>query len=68
MVVTSVNGRCPLGQWTSEAIVINSVANKVLTHWKQNKASNTSGRRSGFHFARIGLPKYAFGVAFNTLN
>ncbi|KAG6195316.1 hypothetical protein E4U35_008492, partial [Claviceps purpurea] len=29
---------------------------------------NITGRRIGIHFARIGLPAYAFGPMFNTLS
>jgi len=32
-----------------------------------NRPGNTSGRRIGQHFARIGLPAHAFGPLFNTL-
>lgn len=65
VVVADINGNWLANQWTSEGIIIEGVAQNVLM--QQNRPGNTSGRRIGHHFARIGLPAYAFGPVFNTL-
>jgi len=67
-VIVDKKGEWLLTQWTSEWVVLEGVAPEVLM--KQNKvgASLQSNRRIGVHFARIGLPKMAFGPLFNTLS
>jgi len=65
VVIVDINSMWMVNQWTSEGIVIEGVANNVLM--QQNRVGNVSGRRIGYHFARIGLPKFAFGALFNTL-
>jgi len=65
-VVASNTGAWLVNQWTSDSVVIEGVAQNVLM--QQNRTGNTSGRRIGHHFARIGLPKYAFGPLFATLS
>ena len=46
-------------------VIIEGVAIGVLNN--QNRVGNKSGRRIGYNFARVGLPKAAFGPLFNTL-
>lgn len=65
VVVADINGQWLINQWTSEGVVIEGVAQNVLM--QQNRTGNQSGRRIGYHFARIGLPKMAFGPLFYTL-
>ncbi|KAF4460193.1 hypothetical protein FALBO_13034 [Fusarium albosuccineum] len=65
VVLADINGTWLSNQWTSEGVVIEGLAANVLM--QQNKPGNTSGRRIGHHFARIGLPAYAFGPLFYTL-
>lgn len=65
LVVVDVQGRWLLNQWTSEWIVIEGVSPQVLM--QTGRAGNQSNRRIGHHFARIGLPKLAFGPLFGTL-
>ncbi len=65
VVVADINGEWLVNQWTSEGVVIEGVAPAVLM--QANRPGNTSGRRIGIHFARIGLPAHAFGPLFNTL-
>ena len=65
-VIADMKGSWLVNQWTSEMVVIEGVANNVLM--QTNRTGNISGRRIGYHFARIGLPKFAFGPLFNTLN
>ncbi|KAH8156705.1 hypothetical protein CIB48_g11546 [Xylaria polymorpha] len=66
VVVADINGNWLVNQWTSEGVVIEGVAQNILM--QTNRVGNTSGRRIGHHFARIGLPKFAFGPLFTTLN
>lgn len=65
VVVADIGGRWLVNQWTSEGVVLEGVAPNVLM--QANRPGNTSGRRIGQHFARIGLPAHAFGPLFNTL-
>ncbi|KAF4981543.1 hypothetical protein FZEAL_2668 [Fusarium zealandicum] len=64
VVIAEVNETWLSNQWTSEGIVIDDVAANVLM--QQNRAGNTSGRRTGQQFTRIGLSAYAFGPLFYT--
>lgn len=65
LVMADVNGQWLVNQWVSEGIIIEGVSQQVLM--QQGRQGNTSNRRIGHHFARIGLPKYAFGPVFNTI-
>ncbi|XP_044715185.1 uncharacterized protein HRG_11162 [Hirsutella rhossiliensis] len=65
VVVADMSGEWLVNQWTSEGIIVEGVAQNVMM--QKSRVGNTSGRRIGFHFARIGLPAYAFGPLFNTL-
>jgi hypothetical protein len=66
VVVADVNGQWLINQWTSEMVVIEGVAQNVLM--QTNRTGNQSGRRIGYHFARVGLPKMAFGPLFYTMS
>ncbi|KAL9122243.1 MAG: hypothetical protein Q9187_001195 [Circinaria calcarea] len=66
VVVADINGQWLINQWTSEMVVIEGVAQNVLM--QTNRTGNQSGRRIGYHFARVGLPKMAFGPLFYTMS
>ncbi|EXJ74223.1 uncharacterized protein A1O5_02518 [Cladophialophora psammophila CBS 110553] len=55
-----------LPQWTLDMCVLDGVDPSVLT--MGTRPGNKTGRRIGVNFARIGLPKFAFGPVFNSLN
>lgn len=66
VVVADIEGNWLVNQWTSEGVIIEGVAQNVLM--QQNRPGNTSGRRIGYHFAKIGLPADAFAPLFSTLS
>jgi len=66
-VVADINGQWLVNQWTSEWVVIEGVAPNVLMQQHKTGSATQSGRRIGYNFARIGLPKSSFGALFNTL-
>ncbi|OBT60427.1 hypothetical protein VE03_10327, partial [Pseudogymnoascus sp. 23342-1-I1] len=65
-VMAGSSGSWLINQWTSDMCVLDGIDPSVLL--KQTKQGNKTGRKIGIHFARIGLPKFAFGPLFNTLN
>ena len=67
-VIADRQGRWLLSQWTSEWVVIEGVAPDVLMRQHRNGSATQSNRKIGINFARIGLPKMAFGALFNTLS
>lgn len=66
LVVADINGNWLINQWTSEGIILEGVSQQVIM--QQNRPGNTSGRKIGVHFVRIGLPAYAFGPMFYSLS
>ncbi|KAK1050097.1 hypothetical protein LTR74_017142 [Friedmanniomyces endolithicus] len=67
-VVARIRGDWMLNQWTSEWVVIEGVAADVFMKQHRVGAATQSNHRIGINFARIGLPKLAFGPLFNTLS
>ena len=65
IVVADITSNWMINQWTSESVVIERVARNVLTKTKQTVKQG--GRGIGHHFARVGLPKTAFGPLFHTM-
>jgi hypothetical protein len=67
-VVAGIHGDWLLNQWTSEWVVIEGVAPDVFMKQHRVGSATQSNRRIGINFARIGLPKLAFGPLFHTLS
>jgi len=63
--MAGVSGDWLINQWTSDMCVLDGIDPSVLL--KQTKQGNRTGRRIGVHFARVGLPKFAFGPLFSSL-
>lgn len=66
VVLVGAVGTWLLNQWTSENVVLEGVALRVLQ--AADRQGNTAGRRIGYYFAHIGLLKYLFGPLFGMLN
>ncbi|KAK5162690.1 uncharacterized protein LTR77_011243 [Saxophila tyrrhenica] len=67
-VVAGIGGDWMLNQWTSEWVVIEGVAPDVFMKQHRVGSATQNNRRIGVNFARIGLPKLAFGPLFNSLS
>jgi len=67
-VVAGIHGDWLLNQWTSEWVVIEGVAPDVFMKQHRVGSATQSNRRIGINFARIGLPKLAFGPLFFSLS
>ena len=65
-VMAGSSGSWLLNQWTSDLCVLDGIDPTVLT--KATRQGNKSGRKIGVNFARIGLPKFAYGPLFNSLS
>lgn len=65
IVVIAKDESWMINQPTSSFVVIDGVAENILAN--PPKAGAKNSRRIGHDFARVGLPKFAFGPEFNTL-